>query len=174
MSTITSLITAAAARAELCTRVRVGLGYGELPLSVWNREVESEALVRLFAAPASYGADGDVEAPLAGDLPVWSGVRWEHIATRLGLTHDGTREGARSTLKDEALLRTQLSASEFLERAVNAFVLHAAPFFCAIQELPPTRLALPLDWETSLVDTDLVPWRVLHAHQARIEADASA
>lgn len=175
MSGIVSLIAASAARAELCARVRMELGYTEFPLAVWNREVESEALVRLFASTCAYGAEGgEVEAPMAGELPVWSAVRWERIATRLGLTFDGTREGARSALKDEALLRTQLSAAQFLERAENAFVLHAAPFFCAIQALPPCRLTLPLDWEIALVDTDEVAWRVLHAHQARVEADASA
>ncbi len=173
MNAIVSLITASAARAELCALARAELGYIGFPPAVWNREVESEALVRMFASTCAYGANGDAEAPMSGELPIWAAVRWERIAARLGLTYDGTREGARSALKDEALLRTQLSSAQFLERAENAFVLQAAPFFCSIQELPPMRLTLPLDWETALVDSDEVPWRLLHAHQAR-EADTPA
>lgn len=171
MSVVVDLISTSSARAALVTRVRDCLGYSDLPLAVWNREIESETLVRLFAADSSYGADGEAEAPLSGELPAWQAVRWERIAKRLGIAHDGTRAGARSALKDEALLRTRLSPSQFFEQGENAVVLLAAPFVCAVQELPPGPVALPLDWEVALVESDRVPWRVLYAH-LREEQDA--
>ena len=161
---VVDLIGTSSARAALVARVRDCLGYSEFPLAVWVREVESETLVRLFAADSSYGADGEAEAPICGELPAWQLVRWERIADRLGIPHDGTREGARSTLKDEALLRTRLSAADFFEQGENAVVLLAAPFVCAIQDLPPGPIELPLDWEIALVESDRVPWRLLHTH----------
>ena len=172
MSAVVDLISTSGARAALVARVRECLGYSELPPAVWNREVESETLVRLFAADSSYGADGEAEAPMSGELPAWQNVRWERIADRLGLTHDGTREGARSALKDEALLRTRLRAAVFFEQGENAVVLLAAPFVCAIQELPPGPIELPLDWEVALVETDRVPWRLLYTH-LRAEPEAT-
>ncbi len=161
---VVDLISTTSARAALVARVRECLGYAELPLAVWNREVESETLVRLFASDTRYGADGDAEAPLSGELPTWQHVRWERIADRLGLAHDGTREGARSVLKDEALLRTRLHPEPFFEQGENAVALLALPFVCAVQDLPPGQIELPVDWEIALVESDRVPWRVLYAH----------
>ncbi len=169
---VVDMIDTTSARAALVARVRECLGYSDFPLAVWNREVESETLVRLFAADSSYGADGEAEAPICGELPAWQLVRWERIADRLGLAHDGTREGARSALKDEALLRTRLRASDFIEQGENAVVLLAAPFVCAVQELPPGPLQLPLDWEVALIETDRVPWRLLYTH-LRAEPEAT-
>ena len=172
MNAVVELISTTSARAALVRRVRECLRYTELPLAVWNREVESETLVRMFARETSYGADGEAEAPLCGELPTWQNVRWERIADRLGVTHDGTREGARSALRDEALLRTRLSAADFFEQGENAAVLLAAPFVCAIQELPPGHIELPLDWEVALIETDRVPWRLLYTH-LRAEPEAT-
>ena len=161
---VVDLISTSSARAALVARVRDCLGYSELPLAVWHREVESETLVRLFASETSYGADGEAEAPLCGELPAWQNVRWDRIADRLGLAHDGTREGARSVLRDEALLRTRLQPEPFFEQGENAVALLALPFVCAIQDLPPGHIELPLDWEVALVESDQVPWRLLHTH----------
>ena len=159
---VVDLISTSSARAALVRRVRECLRYTELPLAVWNREVESETLVRMFARETSYGADGEAEAPLCGELPTWQNVRWERIADRLGICHDGAREGARSALKDEALLRTRLSPAEFFEQGENAVVLLTLPFVCAVQELPPCHIELSLAWEVALVETDRVPWRMLY------------
>lgn len=161
---VVDLISQSSARAALVARVRSCLGYLELPLAVWNREVENETLVRMFAADFSFGFGADAEAPMAGELPLWHGVRWDRIANRLGLAHDGTREGARIALKDEALLRTRLHPRQFFERAENAFVVLAAPFVCSVENLPPGPLELPLDWEIALVETERVPWRALYSH----------
>ena len=173
MSAVVDLISTSGARAALLARVRECLGYSDFPIAVWNSEVESETLVRLFAADSSYGADGEAEAPMSGELPAWQNVRWERIADRLGVRHDGTREGARSALKDEALLRTRLSAADFFERGENAVVLLAAPFVCAIQDLPPGHIELPLDWEIALVESDQVPWRQLYTHLREPEPEAT-
>lgn len=129
------------ARAALVASARDYLGYAELPRQVWTADVEAELLLRLVGARMSYGvpADAEAEAPARGELPIWSGVRWERIAERLGICYDGTREGARCALKDEALLRTRLSPAALFEHGENAFALTALPSF----DVP--GCALPLD-----------------------------
>ena len=154
MTTPTILITPSAARAALVQDMRHYLGYAcdcYAP-GLWHEEVLSEALVNFF------GADRN-EAPYASDLPIWRTVRWCAIADRHGVAHDGTAAGARAALRDEALARTDLPLSKFMEFAENAVVLFQMP----ASELDTAAADLPHDFQPphdwrALVETDTVPW----------------
>ena len=158
MTTPTILITPSAARAALVRDARHYLGYACACYEpgLWEEEVLSEALINFF------GADRN-EAQYAPDLPIWRNVRWCAIAARHRVVHDGTAAGARMDLLDEALARTDLPRSKFLEFAENAVVLFQMP----ATELDTAAADLPHDFQPprewrALVETDTVPWVAIY------------